>query len=617
MSRGTWSFLEHQGAVCYRVETSIRNAWIAANGWCGIDTLKNGELFLSARYDHGRQYPGTLTGYSIPYGRWAHYVMVTTRYSITLYIDGAEWNGEIEPFESNASAGYDDLLLFAKQDLFNNSDAAPDASVSNLKIFYKNFTSGQVSQLYEEEIGISSEDNVHIMFVRQTSGPSDPNLLMECLARGPSSYSKPIINWFILDEDGIGALKLDQSGLNYIIYEESVSDNYRKLSALQLLQNYKNYTFVSTSYSWTAWISLDTPDDGCDNESMALIQEETCTQPIDIECRARYTGVYSNATGQVFDAECTLEGGLVCLGSQQNAEDGFRCYDYETRLLCPQELVYWTNWLDASDPDYVGDNETFSNHQTLNDSTLCMAPLFAQCRVIGTNLSWTSSGANLSYPYVCSSLGLVCLEEENTKCEDFEVRYACPYPQAVSSDEYWDLSGRLTVDGPEPTDCSTHANDDIYSNTGHPVDPSSHQNGLEYTTAPSQKCAVQTSRSHSRNIKLGNFNGECLSKIGWCSNGVTISIWIKQYSSASGTKIVFFTSGGDASPNPIGSNGFSFSQDAVGMKSYRAEFRSDGLHWDDITIQESAIILGQWFHVTLTFDDTIGGKLYINGAFQG
>lgn len=114
---------------------------------------KNGELFLSARYDHGRQYFGKLTGYSIPYGRWTHYVMVTTRYSIALYIDGTEWNGEIGPYASNASPGYDDLLLFAKQDLFNNSDAAPDASVSNLKIFYTNFTSGQASQLYEEEIG--------------------------------------------------------------------------------------------------------------------------------------------------------------------------------------------------------------------------------------------------------------------------------------------------------------------------------------------------------------------------------------------------------------------------------------------------------------------------------
>lgn len=82
------------------------------------------------------------------------------------------------------------------------------------------------------------------MYVRQTSDPSDPNLLMECLARGPSNYSEPIINWFILYEDGIGALKLDQSGLNYIIYENSVSDNYRKLSALQLLQNSTSYTFV-------------------------------------------------------------------------------------------------------------------------------------------------------------------------------------------------------------------------------------------------------------------------------------------------------------------------------------------------------------------------------------
>lgn len=82
----------------------------------------------------------------------------------------------------------------------------------------------------------------------------------------------------------------------------------------------------------------------------SLFFQETCTQPIDIECRARFTGVYSNATSQVFDTECTLEGGLVCLGSQQNAEDGSGCFDYETRLLCPQGKPFYPEPYTESKP---------------------------------------------------------------------------------------------------------------------------------------------------------------------------------------------------------------------------------------------------------------------------
>ena len=64
--------------------------------------------------------------------------------------------------------------------------------------------------------------------------------------------------------------------------------------------------------------------------------QDTCENPLDIECRAKYTGVSHDATGQVFQIACTVEGGLVCNGSQQSAADGFACFDYEVRLLCPQ-----------------------------------------------------------------------------------------------------------------------------------------------------------------------------------------------------------------------------------------------------------------------------------------
>ena len=77
----------------------------------------------------------------------------------------------------------------------------------------------------------------------------------------------------------------------------------------------------------------------------------------------------------------------------------------------------------------------------------------------------------------------------------------------------------------------------------------------------SQKCAVQTT---SAGITLGNFDGECLSKIGWCKNGMTVSVWIKQHTIATGSDMVFFTSGGDESD----SNGFAFVQKSSDQVRY-------------------------------------------------
>ena len=42
-------------------------------------------------------------------------------------------------------------------------------------------------------------------------------------------------------------------------------------------------------------------------------------------------GVPHNETGQVFEAACTPEEGLVCWASQ----NGGACLDYRVRLLCP------------------------------------------------------------------------------------------------------------------------------------------------------------------------------------------------------------------------------------------------------------------------------------------
>lgn len=54
----------------------------------------------------------------------------------------------------------------------------------------------------------------------------------------------------------------------------------------------------------------------------------------------------------------------------------------------------------------------------------------------------------------------------------------------ASPKEYWDLSGRLTLDGSVSTDCDSHSNNVIYSNTGRASVSPSFQ--IQYTEAPEQ-----------------------------------------------------------------------------------------------------------------------------------
>ncbi|XP_041484448.1 uncharacterized protein LOC121431046 [Lytechinus variegatus] len=572
-----------------------------------------------------------------PYGTWAHYILSSDRRNTRIYHNGI--NHITQNFSRQTPDGIPStlpLLLFAKNPDVNDLDTTPDVSISNLKIFYRKFTQAEAQKLYAEEIGtlsVSSEDIVHILYVVQVSDPSDPNILVECVARGPGKDMVPSINWFILDADGMNYSALDQSGLKGRVYTELVSDNYRIKSALQLINYGGNASVVceavddatgarkasrselyERNYNWTTWMSFDAPylhEDGMDNESIALLQEETCENPIDIECRTLYTHIPSFMTTQSFDVSCTVEGGLVCIGSSQSSLDNFTCFDYEVRLLCPQQPIYWTSWFNVDDG--TDDKEMFSTHQGLDDPTLCASPVFAQCRVFGTATPWASTNVVLDYPYACTPEGLVCLGANNTGnggCQDFEVRYACPYPTADSPLEYWDLSGRLTVGGTEPVDCNSHDNNNIYSNTGGLSGSSSTQ--IEYTDAPqqlSQTCAVMNTDGH---ITLGNYDGKCLSKIGWCPDGMTVSMWIKQITSAGTANMVFFTSGGDESD----SNGFAFIQSASDKKYY-AYFRSDGLVWDEIIVPQADVTIGEWFHVTLTFKDADEGKIYIDGSLKG
>ncbi|XP_071483784.1 uncharacterized protein [Diadema antillarum] len=240
---------------------------------------------------------------------------------------------------------------------------------------------------------------------------------------------------------------------------------YSRFDAAEVAQLYMEET-GQRSYHWTSWFDVDSPDDGVEYEDIALLLQESCAHPKDIACRVKYTGVTSEAAGQTLRKACTLTDGLQCMGTFEGVADNPNCFDYEIKLLCPHERIYWSNWFNADSPDDPGDEETFDLHQTLNDPSLCPEPLFAECRVVESWEPWYVVDANLSYPYTCTPDGLVCLNGIDADCSNFEVRYACPYSKVLKPVEYWDLSGRSSTSEQDPVDCGNHTNDVVISNTG-------------------------------------------------------------------------------------------------------------------------------------------------------
>nr|XP_054772076.1 uncharacterized protein LOC129280043 [Lytechinus pictus] len=183
-----------------------------------------------------------------PYGTWAHYILSNDRRDTTIYHNGITYITQGFTSENRGcNPSTVPLLLFAQNPDVNDLATTPDVSISNLKIFYRKFTEAEAQKLYAEEIGtlsVSSEDIVHILYVVQVSDPSDPNILVECVARGPGKDMVPSITWFIVDADGINYSALDQSGLEGHVYTELVSDNYRIKSALQLINYGGNASVV-------------------------------------------------------------------------------------------------------------------------------------------------------------------------------------------------------------------------------------------------------------------------------------------------------------------------------------------------------------------------------------
>ncbi|XP_069105273.1 uncharacterized protein [Argopecten irradians] len=93
----------------------------------------------------------------------------------------------------------------------------------------------------------------------------------------------------------------------------------------------------------------------------------------------------------------------------------------------------WTIWYNRL-PDETGDDQSW---QTIRNHgyTVCGSdkPQMAECRVVGSEVTFTESNARVIAPdYLsepCTKNGLVCYDYDanNMKCHDYEVRFFCPY----------------------------------------------------------------------------------------------------------------------------------------------------------------------------------------------
>jgi hypothetical protein len=79
----------------------------------------------------------------------------------------------------------------------------------------------------------------------------------------------------------------------------------------------------------------------------------------------------------------------------------------------------WTNWLNQDDPFGTGDYEIEFNG-------VCNIPVDVQCRVIGSNTSFSSAADAEQVMIVSPTEGCSCVNEDNNwSCYDYEVRFKC------------------------------------------------------------------------------------------------------------------------------------------------------------------------------------------------
>ncbi|KAK2169270.1 hypothetical protein NP493_1196g00053 [Ridgeia piscesae] len=109
--------------------------------------------------------------------------------------------------------------------------------------------------------------------------------------------------------------------------------------------------------------------------------------------------------------------------------------DYTTskaRCICQPGYTsgrYKTLWLDTSDPDATGDDETLATLKQKVSVCGGTTPVGVKCRVKGSATTFSEGDSTSQVLQVaCSTAGLLCLnanQTTNTTCHDYQIQFTC------------------------------------------------------------------------------------------------------------------------------------------------------------------------------------------------
>lgn len=174
------------------------------------------------------------------------------------------------------------------------------------------------------------------------------------------------------------------------------------------------------------WISSDTPNATGDHESFSNLRkaaaDKMCDNPIWLAAKVKKTA-YRFSAPQHYDhplATFNPREGLVCLNQDQSNSG---CQDFQVRYLCDETSVggsvRWTDWINNSRPDGVGDDERLR-------TSVCMGGITP----VGIDAK-SPANIRLGPPQKLSRFsltrGLTCLNADNPGgCKDYELQFQCP-----------------------------------------------------------------------------------------------------------------------------------------------------------------------------------------------
>jgi len=184
-----------------------------------------------------------------------------------------------------------------------------------------------------------------------------------------------------------------------------------------------------TGHNWTEWYNND---DNLESGDWEMRTDDMCAKPAALQVRTLDGSPLNNVIHMDNDV------GFWCINEENMPE---ACADYQVSFCCPEldqgectEYGHtWGSFLDADDPDGLGDFETLT---TFTGYQVCDAPT----GIIAQGINGTDSPDEMKR--VSVSEGFVCVNDEFDTCSDFEVQWCCPkWGASANGDDHCMLKG--------------------------------------------------------------------------------------------------------------------------------------------------------------------------------